>query len=127
MKFGYAIFYVDDVEAALAFYKRAFGLDGKVLAPGEYGELQTGVTRLAFSRREFAETLTTVRVQPGGLSREPAPVEIGLVTDDVDGAFEKALKAGAVSVKAPETKPWGQRVGYLRDNSGFLVELCTPI
>lgn len=127
MKFGYAIFYVDDVEAALAFYERAFGLEGKVLAPGEYGELQTGGTRLGFSRRDFAESLTTIRVQAGGLSRDPAPVEIGLVTDDVDGAFQKALKAGAVPVKAPETKPWGQRVGYVRDSNGFLVELCSAV
>ena len=27
----------------------------------------------------------------------------------------------------PATKPWGQTVAYLRDNSGFLVEICTPM
>jgi lactoylglutathione lyase len=23
--------------------------------------------------------------------------------------------------------PWGQTVAYVRDNNGFLVELCTPM
>ena len=40
---------------------------------------------------------------------------------------DRALKAGAASVTPPETKPWGQTVAYVRDNNGFLVELCTPL
>jgi uncharacterized glyoxalase superfamily protein PhnB len=49
------------------------------------------------------------------------------VTDDVQAAFDKAVAAGAVVVTKPTKKPWGQIVGYVRDNNGFLVELCTPI
>jgi hypothetical protein len=30
-------------------------------------------------------------------------------------------------VKAPETKPWGQIVAYVRDNNGCIVEICSPI
>ena len=42
-------------------------------------------------------------------------------------ATDKALSAGATKVTAPAKKPWGQTVGYVRDNNGFLVELCTAI
>lgn len=127
MKLGYIILYVDDVEATLAFYERAFELPGKLVAPGEYAELSTGSTRLGFTNRLFAEKLTSVRVQGAGLSSDPAPAEIAFVTDDVDAAFARATASGATPIRPPELKPWGQRVGYVRDNNGFLVELCTAI
>jgi lactoylglutathione lyase len=37
------------------------------------------------------------------------------------------LAAGASAVKSPETKPWGQIVGYVRDPNGFLVEICSEL
>ena len=127
MKFGYAIFYVDDVEQTIAFYERSFGLARKMVQPGEYGELDTGATKLAFAARAHVVSLFTIPFQQSGRDREAAPVEIGLVTDDVQAAFDKAVAAGAVVVSTPAKKPWGQTVGYVRDNNGFLVELCTPI
>jgi len=54
-------------------------------------------------------------------------VEIALVTKNLPVAFARAVKAGATVVSEPEVKPWGQTVAYLRDNSGHLVELCTPV
>jgi lactoylglutathione lyase len=47
------------------------------------------------------------------------------VTDDVDAAYERALAAGATSAAEPDDKPWGQRIAYVRDLNGILVELCT--
>jgi lactoylglutathione lyase len=41
--------------------------------------------------------------------------------------FKQAVNAGATAVSEPATKPWGQTVAYPRDNSGDLVELCTPM
>jgi uncharacterized glyoxalase superfamily protein PhnB len=48
-------------------------------------------------------------------------------TPDVPVLFKRAVNAGATTVSEPATKPWGQTVAYLRDNSGHLVELCTPL
>jgi lactoylglutathione lyase len=127
MKFGYAIFYVDDVDQTVAFYERAFGLAGKIIQANEYGELDTGATKLAFAAKAHVASLFAIPIQPSGPGHAPAPVEIGLVTDDVPAAFDKAVAAGAVAVSEPAKKPWGQIVGYVRDNNGFLVELCTPI
>ena|SRR5881396_476110 len=127
MKFGYAIFYVDDVEKTVAFYERAFGLARKVVVGDEFGELDTGSTSLAFAARAHVETLLPIPVQSSGATHPPAPVEIALVTDDVARAFQTAVKAGAAAVAAPAPKPWGQTVAYVRDLNGFLVELCTPV
>lgn len=126
MKFGYTILYVDDVEATIAFYGRAFGLEGTVLAAGEYGELATGATKLAFAARSHVTKLVATPLHPTGLDAPASAVEIGLVTDDVQAAFDRAIAAGATKVAPPAEKPWGQTVAYVRDTSGFLVELCTP-
>ena len=54
-------------------------------------------------------------------------MEIALVADDVDGAYERALQAGCTSLATPTDKPQGQRVAYVRDPFGTLVELATPL
>ena len=45
------------------------------------------------------------------------------MTDDVQGAFDRAITEGAEAVSPPQTKPWGQDVAYVRDPDGNLVEL----
>lgn len=45
IKFRYTILYVENVEASLGFYGRAFGLETGFLHEGkDYGELVTGET-----------------------------------------------------------------------------------
>jgi uncharacterized glyoxalase superfamily protein PhnB len=60
-------------------------------------------------------------------STTPPAFEITFVTDDIDTAFKQAVEAGAIVVKEPTSKPWGQIVGYVRDINGYLVELCTKV
>jgi uncharacterized glyoxalase superfamily protein PhnB len=57
----------------------------------------------------------------------PPNVEIALVADDVEAAYTRALDAGCTSLAAPEDKPQGQRVAFVRDPFGTLVELATPL
>jgi uncharacterized glyoxalase superfamily protein PhnB len=54
-------------------------------------------------------------------------MEIALVKERVAQAHAKAIAAGAVSVKEPLVKPWGQTVSYVRCPDGTLVELCSPV
>lgn len=125
--YGYTILYVENVEATLAFYVKAFGFSQKLITPEkDYGELETGGTTLAFAAYSVAEYngITT-----GGQGQDalPAPFEITFVTDDIESAWKQAVDAGAVVVKEPTQKPWGQTVGYLRDMNCFLVEVCTKV
>ncbi|HEV2785554.1 MAG TPA: VOC family protein [Solirubrobacteraceae bacterium] len=124
---GWVIVYVDEPPAAREFYMAAFGLQGGFVAPsGTYAELDTGATRLAFAAYSLGEGNF-----PGGVRRaegkQPANVEIALVADDVDGAYERALETGCTALAAPSDKPQGQRVAYVRDPYGTLVELATPL
>jgi lactoylglutathione lyase len=127
MKLGYCIHYVSDVPRSLDFYERAFGLERGFLHESRtYGEMKTGPTTLSFASEAMVAE-NGVPFRPSRASDAPPAVEIGLVTDDVPGAVERALRAGAVLVHGAKVKPWGQTVAYVRDPDGFLVELCTPV
>ena len=54
-------------------------------------------------------------------------MEMAFVTENIEQDFQKAIEAGATEFEAITQKPWGQKVGYLRDNNGILIEICTPI
>jgi lactoylglutathione lyase len=128
MRLGYTILYTPDVAASLAFFETAFGLQRRFLHEGgDYGELATGETTLAFA----AHTLGAAHFPTGYIraheSDLPLGMEIALVTPDVAAAHSKAISAGAREMKAPETMPWGQTVSWLRCPDGCLVELCTPM
>ncbi|PTY08900.1 glyoxalase [Opitutaceae bacterium EW11] len=130
LSLGYVILYVPDVAASLAFYEKAFGFSRGFLSDNDgkaYGELKSGTVRLAFASLAMAREVLkqdVVTAQPG---KPPLGVEIAFTTSDVAAAFECAVKAGAVPVSSPEKKPWGQTIAYVRDNCGYLVELCTPL
>src|SRR3982751_1824091 len=114
MRFGYTILYVGDVAASVDFYERAFGLERRLVHDsGEYAELETGATALAFASRALAAQNVPDLVPSSGNA-----FEVCLVTEDVRAGFERALEAGAAAVSEPATKPWGQEVAYVRDPDG---------
>jgi lactoylglutathione lyase len=122
MRFGFTILYVGNVGASVDFYERAFGLERRLVHDsGEYAELETGATALAFASRELA-----ARNVPGLGAPSGNAFEVCLVTEDVNSGFARAVKAGAAAVSEPSTKPWGQDVAYVRDPDGILVELASP-
>jgi lactoylglutathione lyase len=126
MRLGYIILYVEKVKATVTFYEKAFGLKCRFIhESGAYAEMETGQTALAFVDEKMIKTMHSFR--PNRTTEEPSGVEISLVTDNVEMGFDKAVKAGAISVMKPAKKPWGQLVSYVKDNNGFLVEICSPL
>ncbi len=127
MQLGYVILHVPDVAEAVAFYEKAFGLGRRLVhESGQYAELETGVTALAFASDALVEA-NGLPHRPAGVDVLPFGAEIALLTDDVPLAFRRAVEAGAAPAVEPATRPWGQTVGYVRDLNGVLVELCTPV
>jgi lactoylglutathione lyase len=127
MKLGYVIVYVSHVEASLAFFEKAFGLQRTFLAEGgDFGTLDTGTTALAFAAHGVARGSVSQYVAADE-SPIPLGMEVGLVTADVASACDRAVAAGARLIQAPVLKPWGQTVAYVRAPDGTLVELCTPV
>lgn len=128
IKFGYTILYVENVETAVAFYENAFGFSRKFVTPeNDYGELITGETTLSFASKKLAAQNLKEGFIESHLEAKPFAIEIGFITDDVTETVQKATTFGAVLVKEPTQKPWGQIVAYVRDLDGFLIEICTEV
>lgn len=125
MKLKYTILYVDDVAATLVFYERAFALERSVLhESGDYAELDTGTTRLSFSSKKLIADLGK---SPGDADVSSPTFEIAFETDDVRGALDRAVGAGAKLIQDVRDETWGQTTSYVSDQNGFLIEICSPI
>jgi uncharacterized glyoxalase superfamily protein PhnB len=116
--------FVTDAEAAVTFYRDAFGAtelirhrlpDGRVL----FVELAFGPDKLLLSE-EITELNALAPATLGG-----SPVMLLLELDDVDAACTAAVTAGA-EVEMPIAEMfWGERYGIVRDPFGHRWALCT--
>jgi len=114
-----------DAARAIDFYKEALG--AKVLSrmdgPGGkvmHAELQIGDSRFMLGD-EFP-----------GMTAAPTPnalhaFSLFLYTNDVDSAFNRAVKAGAKSDMQPSDMFWGDRYGKFTDPFGHQWGLATHI
>lgn len=128
MKYSYTILYVKAVVQAVEFYQQAFGLKQRfVHESGQYAEMETETTTLAFAAIDLAKSNLPQGFQENSLSDLPTGIEVGFATEEVAAVFENAVKAGATIVVEPKVKPWGQTVAYVRDLDGILVSINSPM
>ena len=57
----------------------------------------------------------------------PMPPAVYMYVEDVDALYERALKAGAVSVLPPTDQPYGDRNAWVRDPFDNMWYLATTI
>ena len=125
MKFKYTILYVENVQQSIEFFERAFALRRRMMhESGDYAELDTGQTTLAFSSQHLMQQLGK---NPGQADATRPVFEIAFETDNVAGNLKSALEAGAKLVQDVEHMPWGQTTAYVADSNGYLIEICTPV
>lgn len=125
MIFRYTILYVKNVSASLDFYERAFGFNRMFLHEGgDYGELSTGETKLAFSSTELMQQLGKNPASP--IAANPT-FELAFESDNVQADLKRALSAGAVLVQEMREEPWGQSTSYVSDPDGYLIEICSVV
>ena len=128
VKFGYTILYVEDVQKSIEFYENTFGFSRKFITPeNDYGELSTGETTISFASKKLAAQNLKDGFIESNLEDKPFAIELGFITDNVGELVQKATSFGAVLIKEPTQKPWGQIVAYVRDLDGFLIEICTEV
>ncbi|MEM6361850.1 MAG: VOC family protein [Bacteroidota bacterium] len=128
IQYSYTILYVSDVLGTLEFYKKAFGFEQKFLTPeNDYGEIRSGSTTISFANFKLGNSNFQKGFTESKLSEKPFGVELAFTTSEVEKVMKNAIASGAVLLEETVTKPWGQKVGYLRDLNGFIIEICTPI
>jgi len=125
LELKFVLVHVDDVQKAAQFYQDAFGLMMRLRASeGGYIEFETGATVLALVERSFANTHLPKKLH----SKKPnRGVEIALITKDVQGAWQRAVAAGASPIIGPKQQPWGQEVAWVQCPEGTLVEIASPM
>ncbi|WBX71092.1 VOC family protein [Tenacibaculum retecalamus] len=128
MKYAYTILYVNDVLKTVNFYEKCFGFKRKFIAPEkDYGELISGETTIAFASIILGESNLKKGFIKSTPSGKPFGIELVFTTENIEVDFKKAIDNGALVYENIQEKPWKQHVGYLKDNNGFLIEICTPI
>src|SRR5262249_8311165 len=128
MKLTYATLFVPEIAPAIAFYEKAFGMKAKLVhESGQYAELDAGGTTLAFAAHVLARTVVGRAYVEAPREGPPLGFELAFEPDDVPSAYSRAVAAGAEPVSAPEAKPWGQMVAYVRDGNGFLIALIREL
>jgi len=116
---------VKGAAAAIDFYKRAFGAEeiGRFAGPDGksvmHAELKIGDSIFMLSD-EF----------PGAGCRSPqslgaTTMNMHFYVNDVDAAFDRAVKAGATALMPVADMFWGDRYGKLRDPNGHEWGIAT--
>ena len=100
---------VHDAARLVEFLKQAFGATG---------DFRTEIP----SEIRIGDSLVMVSsVGP----RDPMPAFLYLYVDDIDATYQRALKAGAVSLEEPQNMPYGDRRGMVKDPFGNIWQIAT--
>ncbi|WP_229073453.1 glyoxalase/bleomycin resistance/extradiol dioxygenase family protein [Actinoplanes sp. DH11] len=117
---AHPIIYVEDLEAALAFYRDQLGF-AETYRFGEFVSLALGTS-----------VISVVQVTDGQTGSHGLPIrpgaghqfELCVYTDDVDAAVAEFRERGVPVLVEPADQPWGERMAYVADPDGHPVMIC---
>ena len=114
---------VEDLDAAVRFYRDVLGLAVELKEPGGYAEVKIGgVLHYGIWLRAHAARTTGVAV-----AQVPLGISVGFEVDTVDGAAGALAADGVALVQPPHDEPWGQRTARFLSPGGMLCEVSeTP-
>jgi PhnB protein len=117
---------VRNAERAIEFYKQAFGAQARGVAKGPDGkvmhaELKIGDSVIMLSD-EYPEFGSLSPQSVGG-----SPMGLHIYIENVDAAFDRAVKAGAQVEMPVMDQFWGDRYGKLKDPFGHKWSIATHV
>jgi catechol 2,3-dioxygenase-like lactoylglutathione lyase family enzyme len=107
MRLNYAIKFVSDMDAAVAFYRDTLGLAVRFQSPF-WTELDTGETTLA--------------LHPASEENPAGTVQLGLGTEDIDNFYSAGQAQGIVFTSEPR-EVHGTRIARFRDIDGAEISI----
>jgi PhnB protein len=117
---------VNDGSKAIEFYKQAFGAKEINRMAGPGGKIGHAEVKIGDSIMMLSDEM------PGSGNRSPqslggSPVSIFMYVENIDSAFDQAVKAGAKADMPPQDMFWGDRFGKLTDPFGHQWALATHV
>jgi PhnB protein len=104
-----SILMVDGAAKLIDFLKRAFGAQEKERFTDPSG-------KIAHAEVTIGDSI--VQLSDSGGEWKPIQVPLLLYVTDTDAAYQRALKAGATSVREPADQFYGDRTGGVKDAFG---------
>jgi PhnB protein len=117
---------IKDCSKAIDFYKKAFDAEEKVRMNGDDGKVMHAEIKIGDS----VLMMTDENLQWNHKGPEQfggSPISILLYVKNVDEFYEKAIKAGATSVRPVKDEFYGDRMGTLKDPFGFTWSIGTHV
>jgi PhnB protein len=117
---------VRDAARAIEFYKQAFGASEKGVMPGPDGKIMHAELIIGDSifmlADEFPQYGSMSPLSTGG-----SGMGLHIYVEDVDSAFDRAVKAGATVEMPVSDMFWGDRYGQLEDPFGHRWGIATHV
>jgi PhnB protein len=118
---------VDGAADAIRFYEEAFGATEVLRMPmGDSGRVAHAEISIGDSHVMLSDEWPDMGLL-GPKARGGATASLMVYLDNVDYAFDRALKAGATQERPPEDQFWGDRMGTVVDPFGHRWTLATHI
>ena len=118
---GAITLFVDDVEAAKAFYREVFGFplhfEDDVSAVFDIGGTLINLLRAS----EADELIGPAAVAHGDAG---ARMQLTIQVDDVDATCAELARRGVELLNGPIDRPWGVRTASFRDPGGHIWEIA---
>ena len=117
---------VADAAKAIDFYKKAFGATEIARMPGPNGGIMHAELRIGDSVFMLGEEMPEMGAK-GPKTLGGSPVSLYVYVENVDAAWDRAIKAGATTVMPLADMFWGDRAGWLEDPFGHKWALAQHV
>ena len=118
--------HVDGAAAAIDFYVEVFGAVERGRIPGPDGTIGHAELQIGTGVVMLADEYPDMDIR-GPRSRGGSSVTIHVYVEDVDATFERAVAAGAKSLRPVENQFYGDRSGQFEDPFGHRWNLATRV
>jgi PhnB protein len=118
----YLIF--DGAGGAIEFYKRALGASEVMRLDDATGRIHHAEMQIGNSRIMLADEHPEIQaLSPKAIGG--SPVTMHVYVEDVDGAIDRAVKAGAKLIRPVADQFYGDRIGGIEDPFGYRWFIAT--
>jgi uncharacterized glyoxalase superfamily protein PhnB len=107
---------VSDAKVVIDFLKATFGAETLLAMPGPGGVIMHAELRIG-------DSIVMVGTAMG--DAKPMPGQVHCYVENVDAVYDKALVAGATSIRVPADMFYGDRISMVKDATGNIWAIST--